>query len=223
MRYLIDPEFRTAKLQKPVRSFIPYAAELRRELSLRNLRWALDQGHAHEVSLGTVSAESSTARTKPATMATSSPLPTAASSRRLLGPVASPRSTPRPVAPCSAATPTAGSSTPPAAPRKLIERYRDIEAVFDIDELEILDGTVQSYQLIRGVLAAHASPGHRFCVLCDARRPDLITAWHRTLTTVKLYDLRCRLQLLTWQELAGALPGEIQSFLDVKFGIKYAS
>ena len=40
MRYLIDPEFRTAKLQKPVRSFIPYAAELRRELSLRNLRWA---------------------------------------------------------------------------------------------------------------------------------------------------------------------------------------
>jgi hypothetical protein len=56
MRYLIDPEFRTAKLQKPVRSFIPYAAELRRELSLRNLRWALDQGHAHEVSLGTVPA-----------------------------------------------------------------------------------------------------------------------------------------------------------------------
>jgi hypothetical protein len=50
------------------------------------------------------------------------------------------------------------------APRKLIERYRDIEAVFDIDELEILDGTVQSYQLIiRGVVAAHASPGRRFC------------------------------------------------------------
>jgi hypothetical protein len=54
MRYLIDPEFRTAKLQKSARSFIPYVAELRRELSLRNLRWALDHGHAHEVSLGTV-------------------------------------------------------------------------------------------------------------------------------------------------------------------------
>ena len=106
------------------------------------------------------------------------------------------------------------------APRKLIERYRDIKAVFDIDELEILDGTVQSYQLIRGVLAAHASPGHRFCVFCDGRRPDLIAAWHRILTTVKLYDLRCRLQLLTWQELAGVLPGEIQAFLHVKFGIK---
>jgi hypothetical protein len=214
--------------------------------------------------------QSSIARTKPATMATFSPLPTAASSRRPPGAVASPRSIPqarrallshdpdrreldsssssdallmnifchpatlvthgvrlllgvnaeaepifgyRPGVPlrngrrdCTEIDMMLGDLLIEAklteydfqtAARKLIERYRDIEAVFDIDKLEIVDGTVQSYQLIRGVLAAHALPGLRFCVLCDARRPDLITAWHRTLTTVKLYDLRCRLQLLT--------------------------
>ena len=86
------------------------------------------------------------------------------------------------------------------APRKLIERYRDIETAFDIDELEILNGIVQAYQLIRGALAAHASPGHRFCVLLRWR-PDLITAWRRILAAVMRYDLRYRLLLLTWEEL----------------------
>jgi hypothetical protein len=107
------------------------------------------------------------------------------------------------------------------APRKLIERYRDLDEVFDIDHLAMDEGVVPSYQLIRGVLAAYATPGHRFCVLCDARRQDHITAWHRVLLAVRLYDLRCRLQLLTWQELAADLPTELQIFLDIKFGIRH--
>jgi hypothetical protein len=53
---------------------------------------------------------------------------------------------------------------------------------------------VPNYQLIRGVLAAHAT-GVSFCVL------------------------RCRLQLLTWQELAAVLPQSLQKFLAVKYGI----
>jgi hypothetical protein len=77
---------------------------------------------------------------------------------------------------------------------------------------------VYSYQLIRGVLAAHSSES-RFCVLCDGRRPDLVEAWYRVTSAVTIYDLRCRLQLLTWQELAKALPDEVQEFLQVKFGI----
>ena len=106
-----------------------------------------------------------------------------------------------------------------SSPRRLIERYRDLEEVFNADQLETCDGRVQSYQLIRGVLAAHACPGLRFCVLCDGRRPDLIARWHRLLTEVKLYDLRCRLLVLTWQELAAALPDSMQIFLEQKFGI----
>ncbi|HEY0794258.1 MAG TPA: hypothetical protein VGD64_00620 [Acidisarcina sp.] len=77
---------------------------------------------------------------------------------------------------------------------------------------------VDSYQLLRGVLAAHASPGARFCVLCDARRPDLIEAWHEVLRPVKIYSLRNRLLLLTWQELATTVPRDLQIFLRDKYG-----
>jgi hypothetical protein len=107
-----------------------------------------------------------------------------------------------------------------SAPRKLVERYRDLHDIFTLDGLAWVDGSVQSYQLIRGALAAYAAPGCRFCVLCDARRPDLIAAWHRILSAVKIYDLRSRLQVLTWQELATALPFELQLFLAEKYGIQ---
>jgi hypothetical protein len=106
-----------------------------------------------------------------------------------------------------------------SAPVRLVERYSGLEEVFDREALEIVGGTVQSYQLIRGVLAAHASQGSRFCVLCDTRRPDLVAAWQRVLSTVRLYELRSRLQLLTWQELAQVLPTDLREFLNVKFGI----
>jgi hypothetical protein len=106
-----------------------------------------------------------------------------------------------------------------SAPLRLVERYRGLEEVFDKGALEIVGGTVQSYQLIRGVLAAHASIDGRFCVLCDARRPDLIDAWQRVLSSVRLYELRPRLQLLTWQELAQVLPSDLREFLREKFGI----
>ena len=36
---------------------------------------------------------------------------------------------------------------------------------------------------------------------------------------VKPYDLRCRLQLLTWQELAAALPLAVRCFLKEKYGV----
>ena len=56
-----------------------------------------------------------------------------------------------------------------SARMELIERYRDLEEVFDVAELPVRGGRVMGYQLIRGTLAAHAS-GSSFCVLCDARQ-----------------------------------------------------
>ncbi len=106
-----------------------------------------------------------------------------------------------------------------SAPLRLVERYSGLEEVFDREALEVVGGTVQSYQLIRGVLAAHASLDGRFCVFCDARRPDLIAAWQRIVTAVRLCELRSRLQLLTWQELAQVLPTDLREFLNEKFGI----
>jgi hypothetical protein len=76
----------------------------------------------------------------------------------------------------------------------------------------------ESYQLIRNVLAAHAT-GSSFCVIHDARRPDLREAWFEVMAAVKTAELRVRLKVLTWQELAAYLPEELQGFLDLKYGI----
>jgi hypothetical protein len=75
-----------------------------------------------------------------------------------------------------------------------------------------------SYQLIRNVLAAHASVAS-FCVLLDERRPDLREEWFQVMAAVKDAALRTRLKILTWQELAAVLPADLQEFLGQKYGI----
>ncbi|MGA7156231.1 MAG: hypothetical protein WBY53_05270 [Acidobacteriaceae bacterium] len=100
----------------------------------------------------------------------------------------------------------------------LVMRYRDVEEVFHVEELPVRDGRHDGYQLVRGALAAYAT-GRSFCVLCDARRPDLMEGWYRILRAVRVAELRCRLKMLTWQELAAALPVELQQFLATKYGI----
>jgi hypothetical protein len=104
------------------------------------------------------------------------------------------------------------------APVQLIERYRDFEEVFESERLRIRNNVVSSYQLIRGALAAHAT-GNSFCVFCDARRTDLIEQWYAVMSAVRSCTLRCRLKLLTWQELATSLPMSLQRFLAAKYGI----
>jgi hypothetical protein len=106
---------------------------------------------------------------------------------------------------------------------RLIERYRDLETVFDVERLPRRAAlanavTIQGYQLIRNVLAAFASDAS-FCVLCDARRQDLIEIWYSVLSAVHYRSFAWRLKLLTWQELSDALPEELQNFLDAKYGI----
>lgn len=102
---------------------------------------------------------------------------------------------------------------------KLIERYRDFETVFDVSRLPWTPvGMVRGYQLIRNVLAAFASEA-AFCVLCDARRQDLVEAWYAVMTAVQTPGFAWRLKLLTWQELAARLPQDLQRFLDAKYGI----
>ncbi|MDE3186402.1 MAG: hypothetical protein KGM96_02620 [Acidobacteriota bacterium] len=75
-----------------------------------------------------------------------------------------------------------------------------------------------SYQLIRNVLAAYAQ-GCSFCVVHDERRPDLRETWFRVMAALKSAELRVRLKVLTWQELAAVLPEALQVFLDAKYGI----
>ena len=100
----------------------------------------------------------------------------------------------------------------------MIERYREFEEIFDAEELTRSGDMFPCYQLIRGVLAAHTTGGS-FCVFCDARRPDLIENWYSVISAVRSCALRCRLQLLTWQELTAALPKSLRNFLAMKYGI----
>ncbi len=104
------------------------------------------------------------------------------------------------------------------ASNSLISRYRDLEEVFDVSELPNRNGKQCGYQLIRGALAAYAT-GCSFCVFCDSRRPDLVESWYRIMRTVRPFELRCRLKLLTWQELTFVLPNDLQQFLSAKYGI----
>jgi len=104
------------------------------------------------------------------------------------------------------------------APRRLVERYRHLLEVFDGRQLPQIGTRLAGYQLLRGVLAAHASGG-AFCVFCDARRPDLIESWFSVLQAVRICNLRCRLQLVTWQEISATLPRSLRVFLGKKYGI----
>ena len=100
----------------------------------------------------------------------------------------------------------------------LVERYRDLETVFNVRSLPRSGDLYLSYQLVRNVLAAHASDAS-FCVITDARRPDLIEAWHTIMRCVRDVELRTRCKVSTWQELSTVLPRKLQKFLEVKYGI----
>lgn len=74
------------------------------------------------------------------------------------------------------------------------------------------------YQLIRNVLAAHAT-GSSFCVIHDGRRPDLREIWFDVMRAVKYAEMRVRCKTLTWQEIVPCLPIGLRDFLDRKYGI----
>ena len=104
------------------------------------------------------------------------------------------------------------------APKTVVRSYRDFSVVFDLEYLPQTDREFLSYQLIRNILAAQAS-GCVFCVLADARRPELIEDWYAVMKCVRPVDLRIRCKVLTWQELTTALPRGLRVFLSEKYGI----
>ena len=104
------------------------------------------------------------------------------------------------------------------APKASVLAYRDFNEVFDADDLPQTDSDFLCYQLLRNVLAAHAL-GCEFCVLTDARRPELIEDWYAVMKCVRPVDLRTSCKVLTWQELTKVLPSRLQEFLGERYGI----
>jgi hypothetical protein len=80
-------------------------------------------------------------------------------------------------------------------------------------------GGYRHYQLIRNVLAAEATGG-RFVVFLDRRRPELMEAWFEVMAAVREAGLRTRLQMMSWQELAGLAPAGLREFMAEKYGIE---
>jgi hypothetical protein len=105
-----------------------------------------------------------------------------------------------------------------SARRELIHRYRDLEAIFDVARLPIHQGRYHSCQIIRAALALHVHPAS-FVVVCDQRRPDLIDDCFEIMAAVVSAELRCRMRVLTWQELATTVPSIVKRFLAEKYGI----
>ena len=87
----------------------------------------------------------------------------------------------------------------------VVRGYRDFQKIFAARLLEKAGSKFLSYQLIRNVLAAFAN-SCAFCVLLDARRPDLLESWHDVMRAVRPLDMRLRCKVLTWQELSEVLP-----------------
>jgi hypothetical protein len=100
----------------------------------------------------------------------------------------------------------------------IVEGYRDLAEVFEVGDLPRRGQMYVSYQLLRNVLAAYTLD-LSFCLLLDARRPDLSEDWYQILRCIRITELRNACRVLTWQELACCLPSALQEFLNVKFGI----
>jgi hypothetical protein len=102
--------------------------------------------------------------------------------------------------------------------RKAAPGVDGLKEVFECRKLPRQGRQYISYQLLRNVLAAYALDLD-FCVLLDARRPDLVEQWYRIMRCIRSMTLRTKCKVLTWQELAPCLPSALRQFLDAKYGI----
>ena len=105
------------------------------------------------------------------------------------------------------------------APKARLDGYTDFREVFDRKALPQTRTQYAGYQLIRNILAAHQL-GFRFCLMHDARRPDLREDYYAVLRAVRLSELAGRCSVLTWQELSAVLPAALRRFLRNKYGIE---
>ena len=101
----------------------------------------------------------------------------------------------------------------------IMEKYGNLKDVFECGQLPRIKRGYVSYQLIRNIYAAHVLDSN-FCLLIDARRPDLLESWYQIVRCIRSATLRTRCKVTTWQELSFWLPSSLRRFLDLKYGIR---
>jgi hypothetical protein len=105
-----------------------------------------------------------------------------------------------------------------SARKDVLLAYRDFSEIFEWEQLPQTEDHFRCYQLLRNVLAAYALRCS-FCVLVDARRPDLADAWYAVMKCVRPVQVRTELRISTWQEIAKVSPRKLRTFLAAKYGI----
>ncbi len=100
----------------------------------------------------------------------------------------------------------------------LTERYPGIDDIFYLEDL--MNGNkVRHYQLLRNIYAAYKKD-KSFRLICDARRPELISALYETTCAIKDYDSRKKIGFITWQHIASYTGKDLKEFLKLKYGIE---
>jgi hypothetical protein len=107
------------------------------------------------------------------------------------------------------------------ASRERLLRYTGVESLFSIDDLPRSGTMFAGYQIVRGLMAAVQNED-AYVVLVDGRRSDLVEVCFRVLGAVRSAEVRHRLRLRTWQEVAAGMPSTVQRWLAEKYGIETA-
>ncbi len=102
--------------------------------------------------------------------------------------------------------------------KDVVESYDWFDIVFNRRYLHQDQTHYENYQLIRNILAAYEH-NCSFCLLCDARRPDLIREFHLTVRCIKDIDVRSKCNVVFWQEIVERVEPALRAFLCKKYGL----
>ena len=100
--------------------------------------------------------------------------------------------------------------------KDVIRSYPDFESVFNEEILTLPNGMISNYQLVRNILAAYKYD-YNFTVIIDSSRIDLLREITKIIKSIRLDDLRKRIDFITWQEITGKLGNDLKSYISEKY------
>lgn len=101
-------------------------------------------------------------------------------------------------------------------PKSVVHSYKDFDKVFEESNLLTQKGDILQYQLIRNILTAYKYD-FNFSILIDSTRIDLIKEFINVLKSIKIYDLRSRINILTWQEIIDMCGSKLKVYIQEKY------
>jgi len=98
----------------------------------------------------------------------------------------------------------------------VVKKYDDFFTVFDQNYLNINNGKIENYQLIRNILAANKKD-YRFILLVDQTRIDLIRSLFSITKAIRDVNLRNKVSYITWQELVDRCGKDLKKYIENKY------